>query len=178
MIILVGKTCSGKSTIANLLEQKYGIHRIRTYTTRPRRDGEADEYHFISEAEFNQLRADDFFFETTSYTVASGDIWYYGTAKEELCDNCCIIMNPDGIVKIKHMLDDDIINPVIIFLNATEGVIWDRLRKRGQDSDEAQRRIRADKEDFGSIDEYYDYAITTNDLTPDDIAEKIIGLIK
>ena len=103
MIVLVGKTCSGKSTVANLLEEKYGIPRIRTYTTRPRRENENDEYHFLTTAEFIQLRGAEFFFETTSYNVASGDVWYYGTAKSELTDDCCIVMNPEGIKKIKEL---------------------------------------------------------------------------
>jgi len=176
LIILVGKTCSGKSTVANLLEELHGITRIRTYTTRPKREGEDKEYNYLTPAEFLQLRGADFFFETTSYNVASGDVWYYGTSKQGLCDDCCIVMNPEGMQKIRHMVGDEI-NPIIIYLNVTEGVAWDRLRKRGQDSDEALRRIKADKADFQNIDSYYDYAITTDNLTPEEIVEDIIKLI-
>ena len=85
-------------------------------------------------------------------------------------------MNPEGMQKIRHMVGDEI-NPIIIYLNVTEGVAWDRLRKRGQDSDEALRRIKADKADFQNIDSYYDYAITTDNLTPEEIVEDIIKLI-
>ena len=50
MICLIGKTASGKDTIAKELVNKYGYKRIVTYTTRPIRDGEKEgvNYYYIS----------------------------------------------------------------------------------------------------------------------------------
>ena len=175
MIILVGKTCSGKSTIADIMENDYYLPRIRTYTTRPKRQNEGEEYHFINKEEFEDLKEKGFFFETTQYEVASGETWHYGTAKEDLQSFGVIVMNLEGAKKIRHMADDSI-NPTIVYLNVSEGVAWDRLRKRGQNSDEAQRRIKADNQDFADIDKYYDYAITTDKLSAKDIARKIMCL--
>lgn len=176
MIVLVGKTCSGKSTVADILEEQYDIRRVRTYTTRPCREGETNEYHFISDEEFEKLKAEGFFFETTQYTVANGDIWHYGTAKSDLCDECCIVMNPDGVKKSKRLLDEKyLVN--VIYLNVSEGIQWNRLRERGQDADESARRIEADKVDFANIESYYDLAITTDYLMPKVVADMISFIV-
>ncbi len=175
MIVLVGKTASGKSTVADIIEQSYKMKRIRTYTTRPARDGEGtNEYHFISDDEFKKMKDEGFFFETTDYVVASGATWHYGTAKKDLSDDySCIVMNPSGMKKILHMTNDNI-DPIVIYLNVTEGCQWVRLRERGCDADEAQRRIKADNEDFSDIEDYYDFAFTTDNLLPNMISDMII----
>lgn len=173
MIVLVGKTCSGKSTVADLLESRYDIKRVRTYTTRPRREGEGEnEYHFVTDEEFEELRANNFFFETTHYEVASGAVWKYGTGKTEFCRDCCVVMNPDGVKKVKKLFPIEY-EIKIIYLNVTEGAQWNRLRSRGQDADEAARRVEADKRDFYDIDNYYDIAINTDNLDSEQTADMI-----
>lgn len=56
MIILTGKSGSGKTTVARELE-KHGFKRAVTCTTRPRRTGEEDgvDYHFLSSKQFEKL---------------------------------------------------------------------------------------------------------------------------
>ncbi len=53
MIILVGKSCSGKDTVVKELA-KMGYNKIVTCTTRPPRPGEIDgrEYHFLDKMNF------------------------------------------------------------------------------------------------------------------------------
>lgn len=179
MIVLVGKTCSGKSTVADILDADYGIHRVRTYTTRPKREGEADnEYHFITDEEFEELRDKGRFFETTQYKTAIDEVWKYGTAKDEFCCDCCIVMNPDGVKKVKRLLPEEY-DVRIIYLNVSEGVQWNRLKQRGAEDappDEAARRIEQDKIDFASISEFYDFAITTDNRSEKNVADIVFAL--
>ena len=61
MICILGKTCSGKTTIVDELVKNYGFKKITTYTTRPMREGEINhkDYHFINNKEFmNKIRED------------------------------------------------------------------------------------------------------------------------
>ncbi|EMF8697634.1 guanylate kinase, partial [Acinetobacter baumannii] len=53
-VLLSGTTCSGKTTIADALTEKYGFNRIVTTTSRPKREGEVDglHYHFVTQTEF------------------------------------------------------------------------------------------------------------------------------
>ena len=56
IVVLLGKTSSGKDTVCNQLIQK-GYKKLVTYTTRPMRPGEVQDetYHFISKEEFETL---------------------------------------------------------------------------------------------------------------------------
>ena len=95
MLLLVGKMASGKDTLKKELINM-GMESIVTYTTRPPRPDEINgiSYHFISKEEFLQKEKQGFFAETTSYDVATGDTWYYGSALDDLTDDKVIIVNP------------------------------------------------------------------------------------
>ena len=144
MLILCGKTCSGKDTIKRELIAR-GLEGVVTYTTRPPRPGEIDgvNYHFITQQDFMNKKESGFFLETTSYKVASGETWFYGTAKDSLKDDSVIIMNPDGI-KVIHRHSELKAKPVIIYIDANEKTILNRLRLRGDNPEEATRRLEAD----------------------------------
>ena len=75
-ICLVGKSCSGKDTIARELV-KLGYERILTYTTRPARSNELDgvDYHFVTENEFKDMIKNKEFLEWRSYQTDEGT-WY------------------------------------------------------------------------------------------------------
>ena len=69
MILLVGASASGKTEIAKYLQAHYGIKKVITHTTRPMRSGERQDvdYHFVSKEQFDQLKKEDSFVETTHY---------------------------------------------------------------------------------------------------------------
>ena len=54
ILILIGKTASGKDKTVNELVSKHGFKKVITYTTRPMRKGEKQDitYHFIPEEEW------------------------------------------------------------------------------------------------------------------------------
>lgn len=56
MIVLVGKSCSGKDSVAKIL-CSMGYSRVATCTTRPMRIGETDgvDYYFITQSEFMNM---------------------------------------------------------------------------------------------------------------------------
>jgi guanylate kinase len=170
MIVLVGKTATGKNTIRDKLVDM-GFKPVITYTTRPIRDNEIEEmtYHYVSDNWFVEKEKEGFFIETTSYTVATGDVWRYGTSKYGLSNESVIILNPEGLKKIKQ-LGIDVTSFLIV---ADENTIWNRLRQRGDAADEARRRLNADDEDFKDITEYIDYAIRNEDEGVDDVVSII-----
>lgn len=161
MIVLCGGCCAGKTTLLDVLVDEFGYNRLITYTTRPMREGEVEDlsYHFITDEQFDKLNNDGFFAETTSYNVANGETWKYGTAKKDLTNDKIVILNPYGLKEIRK---DKSLNIIAFYLFASHGEIWNRLRKRGDSSDEAARRIEADKKDFEDILDYVDFAINTD----------------
>lgn len=176
MLILCGKTASGKDTILNELI-KLGMEKVITYTTRPIRKGEEKNktYYFIGEEEFAFMEEMQFFVETTEYTVANGEIWHYGTAKSTLEDGNVVIINPEGIEKIKN---ETKIDPVVVYIHASDEVIRERLANRGDAPEEAARRLEADNADFQNIDLLWDFAVRNENIDPEQSAKIIYDLYK
>ena len=148
LLVLMGKSCSGKDTIANELV-KYGYENLVSYTTRPMRDDEIQDqtYHFISEDEFINKINNGFFLEYRKYLSANANgLWYYGTAKEdyEKESKMVSILTPDGV----NTLISKGINPKVIYIYANQITIKNRLLKRGDNKEEAERRMKADNVDF------------------------------
>ena len=107
IIVLAGKSASGKNFVAKKLE-KHGYETIVTYTTRSKRKGEKQDitYHFISDEEFKQKIDEGFFAEWKSYITNEG-VWYYGSSLEDIenaDDKSVIIFTPDGYREIKEKL--------------------------------------------------------------------------
>ena len=162
MICLLGRTCVGKDTILKQLISNLGYKPVVTYTTRPMRNGEVDgvDYHFIDKSQFRRMKIQGFFAETTSYNVATGDTWYYGTLLKDLNDDSIIILNPEGLKTLKQNKD---LNIVSFLITAKEETLRERLSKRGDKPEEAERRLKADRKDFADISELVDFSFS-NDL--------------
>lgn len=151
MVILIGKSGSGKTTVTNILCKEFGFNRLVTTTTRPRRKGEKQgvDYNFVSEKEFNKMNDDGKFIEVRSYNVASGEVWHYGSPIDEILnakDNDIIILTPEGCKKVIERIGKD--NAIVIYLYANIRAIEYRLYKRGDSTDEINRRMEQDKKDF------------------------------
>ena len=175
MLILVGKSCSGKTTIQKELV-KLGLSPIVTYTTRTPRNEEKNgvSYHFVSEKEFFQLLREDFFAETTTYKVFGGDIWHYATAWDDIKENAVLIGNPKNVEVLRNF---DSVHPFVVYLDTDENVIYERIMRRKDDIGEAQRRIIQDREDFSDIENFIDRRIENNGLIePEEIAKEIKAL--
>ena len=151
---------------------------IVTYTTRPPRKGEINgvSYHFITKEEFLKKKEQNFFAETTSYNVASGDIWYYGSALEDLSDDKVMIVNPYGLKQIKSIKS---LEPISFYILVDDKTIIERVTERGDSIKEAARRLNADNIDFNNIDRYIDFAFKNDlGLKPEWVAEMILYTYK
>lgn len=174
MLVLCGKTASGKDTVLKELI-KLGMKKIVTYTTRPMRNGEVDgeSYYFINEEEFLFMKDNEFFLETTSYKVATGETWHYGTPKNQIGNDKVIILNPDGVKFIKSHME---YNPIIMYLNVDENILLERLKERGDNLTEAGRRLEADDKDFLNLDLFWDFGIRNQNIEIKTLAKTIYGL--
>ena len=177
LIVLMGKTCSGKDSVAKELIDR-GFNRILTYTTRKRRKHEKDgvAYHFISEEEFQEKESNGFFLESKDYIIASGEVVRYGSPYDELVNGNTddfIIMTPEGY---RDFLKQSKRQHIAIYLYANDRTIMNRLKKRGDSADEAKRRMQADRIDFKDCECIVDKIIYNNDC--DDLEDVVDKLIK
>ena len=179
ILILIGKGASGKDTILNQLVTKHGYKKIVTYTSRPMRKGEKQDvtYHFTSSEEFQKMIEQGLFAEYKTYNSEFG-VWYYGTALDDLekaDDKSIIILTPDGYKDVINKLSK---KPISIYLYANNSTIKKRLKKRGDDPKEAERRISHDNEDFKGIENEVDKIVYNNDGTNiDDVVQKILKYV-
>jgi len=98
LIILIGASGSGKTSIEKKLEQ-YGIRRLRSYTTRVRRSGEeADAYYFVKKEDFKKIDI----VESVLYNNS-----FFGLSRTELAiaetAHCVVTLDCSGIGQIKRL---------------------------------------------------------------------------
>lgn len=174
MLAIVGKTASGKDTIKKELV-KLGMKSVVTTTTRPMRDGEIQDvsYHFITDEQFENHKKSSLFAETTSYETVHGT-WHYGTLLKDLKDdkNKVVILNPDGIKSLANKIDMK--NWLVVYIYCSDKTILERLKFRGDNSDEAKRRLKSDQKDFMNIERLVDISICNdNEKTPEELAKQL-----
>ena len=144
------------------------------------RKGEKQDvtYHFISEEDFKQKINEGFFAEWKSYITVDG-VWYYGTSLEDLenaDDKSVIILTPDGYRDVVNKLSE---NPTAIYVYANNSTIKKRLMMRGDNPNEAQRRLGHDNEDFKGIENEVDRIVYNNDGTNiNEVVQKILEFCK
>lgn len=172
MLLLIGKSGSGKDTIMSYLI-KFGMKPLVRYTSRPMRDGEIDgvTYHFLSKFEFEKCIESGFLFEYTSYVLITGEKVYYGSAVSDMSDDVVMITNPSMVDKYRSLKE---YKPVVIYISARWDIIYDRLNNRGDNAGEIERRMNADDKDFLSIINSIDFMFSNDMGMPPDVIAKLI----
>lgn len=158
MIVLVGESASGKSTIENELADYFGYEKIITFTTRPQRKGEENgkDYYFVSDSEFNSLKNTNYFFEKAGYNG-----WQYGSPIPQKRDNKVIILTPQGLRALQRYRtkSDNKIDFKSFYIKVPRRERLIRLLNRGDNIEEAYRRNLSDLGMFSGIENEVDYTI-------------------
>lgn len=160
MLILCGKSGSGKDTIANYIlenvQEDVSVRKIVSTTSRPMREGEVEgrEYFFTNKENFLKEIENGSFIEYRSYnTLVDGvpDEWYYGTKKFEPGVNELIIAIKDleGAKVLKDYCEEIHEPCECILVEVPDSIREERAKKRGSfNQTEWDRRLKADAIDF------------------------------
>lgn len=153
MIILVGESASGKSSIERNLVDNYGFKKIVSYTTRKPRLAETNgvDYHFISTELFLELKNQGFFAETATYNG-----WHYGTAKEDCTNDKVAVLTPHGLRQMSKIQGIDIVS---FYINVPRRDRLIKILQRGDNIEEAYRRSLSDVGQFDGIADEVDFVI-------------------
>lgn len=152
-IILIGKSCAGKTQFSHLLKEK-GLRIAITCTSRPKRPSEENgvDYHFLEREEFlKQLTVGNFL----EHDEFNG--WLYGLPKEEFENSDLVIVTPRGLKAIIEAYGRE--NIMVVYLDTETAVRLDRSAKRGDDPKEVLRRYGTDEKDFREFILYQDWDI-------------------
>lgn len=173
MIILVGESASGKSSIEKYLVDTRNFKKIVSYTTRSPRDNEVNgvDYHFINKHKFLQLWNDGFFAETATYNG-----WYYGSAKEDYTDDKIAVLTPHGLRQLKKNGNIDIIS---LYIKVPRRDRLIKILQRGDNIEEAYRRSLSDVGQFDGIEDEVDHVIENKSYSKsiEEISKEIIEIV-
>lgn len=165
VLIVSGPSGSGKSTLVQKILELPGTMLSVSCTTRPPRKTESPGkwYNFISEVEFQQMVERGDFLE---YAQVFGKNWY-GTPKTWLAQaleqqkDLVLEIDVAGALQVKQKLPDAV---AIFVVPPSRADVEQRIRARGQDSeDEIRRRLERSRQEilkYGS----YDFAVINDDL--------------
>ena len=135
LFLIVAQSGTGKTTLANMLEEQCGLRQLESYTTRaPRYEGETGHI-FITEDEFENLE------NIIAYTVYN-QFEYCATA-EQLDKSDVYVIDVPGVKTLleKYKRDRKII---IFYLSADIKTKIKRMKERGDSDSKILSRIYND----------------------------------
>ena len=156
LYIVAAPSGAGKSSLVNaVLAKEPGIALSISFTSRGMRPGErhAQHYHFVSEGEFRRMiDAGDFF----EWANVHGDL--KGTARQsvepQLAAGHDVLLELDshGAQLVRLHVPDAV---SVFFLPPSREALEERMRKRGQDSEDTiARRLANAREEMSHHDEF------------------------
>lgn len=163
LIVLSGPAGAGKTTVAEQVGRKLGIRRSVSATTRAPRPGEVDgrDYFFLAEDEFQRRLARGEFLE---HARVHGCL--YGTPRApveaaiEAGESRLLVIDVQGAMQVKERCPD----ALLVFLDAPDAAIEERLAGRGTEGAEEQQKRRAIAPAERQFREHYDYCVVNDSL--------------
>lgn len=169
LFIITAPSGAGKTSIVKaIIDTTPRMKKSISFTTRPMRPGEEEgiDYHFVDTKTFLAMRDSGDFLE---YAEVFGN--HYGTSKKWLAEQLNagndVILEIDwqGAQQVRRIFPD---NTSIFILPPSKKTLLERLRSRGQDSEEviSRRTLEAvtemshyDEFDFTVINDVFDIAV-------------------
>ena len=167
IVLLIGKSGVGKSTIENIFKNQYGYKPVRSYTTRHPRYENEDSHIFVNEADYEKMKND-----MCAFTEFDGNKYWATNAQVDESD--IYVIDPAGIDYFKkHYKGKRRI--ITVELLAQKKVRYQRMRSRGDSVFRAIRRLRHDKKAFAKTNTVLTVNANIND--PTEVAEKMHNAI-
>ena len=153
IIVLVGPSGTGKSTLANIISAGSGINRVRSYTDRPsRKDETIEDYHFVNSDRMNSLIAQNSLFAIREYKQADGSTFRYGFKKSDFEAQAdgfhayVCIADLKGLEDLKKEYGSRVLPYWLTVPDRDKRII--RLISRGDSAESIKTRLASDSKQF------------------------------
>ena len=135
MILIVGRTSSGKDYFAERLTEK-GLSIVKSYTTRARRTPDEDTHIFVTEEEAAKIT------NKAATTIIKGHE-YFGTT-DQVENSDIYIIDPRGLYQITENMPDE--SFLVVYVSADPEIRRQRAIARAMPSEELTDEEKAEKE--------------------------------
>lgn len=179
LVVISGPSGVGKSTIVAVLARAHPqVVPIVTATTRERRADEIDKvhYHFLTDAEFEALRAQDGLLES-----ARVHGYWYGTPIWQVRGilaagrDAILTIDPQGARAVRARVPDALL---VFVMPPSMADLEDRLTNRGSEDPDSLARRKRDAERWMAETDDYDYVVVNETGRPEEAAERIWEIIQ
>lgn len=169
---LVGKSGTGKSTIAAHAALLLNLNILQSYTTRPKRSEDETGHIFVTDNEYSNL--------TNIVAETTFGKYKYCATKEQIDNADIYIVDKSGIQDIINKYISKGERQIVVIYIKTNFVI--RLLRVIKDDGIIRgiRRLKRDRHKFDNIRQYVDYIVTNNRSYADidNICKKIFQISK
>ena len=178
LLVLVGPSGVGKSTISRILAERLHVSYTVSVTTRPKspHDDKGKTYEHVTRDEFfRRLDANEYL----EYAQVYDD--YYATPKHPALDylqagrDVLLEIDFQGAMQVRYHYPDSLL---LFILPPDEQALNDRLTKRGRDTPDAvQKRFRAAKREIAMAkgSRAFDYMVINDNL--DAAVDEIVKIV-
>lgn len=165
IILLCGKSGSGKTTITDQLEQ-HGLSVLQSYTTRPKRSPDETGHTFVTSDEFAQLK------DICAFGKFGG--YEYGATREQVNQSDVYVIDAQGIEYFQKTYRG-IKKPVVVYVRISPFRRLFRLLKR-DGIKKGMKRWWQDIPHFFGIQSIAQYQVNNN-VDSDRPAESIMSIL-
>ena len=161
LVLVVGRTGSGKSSLINKLCERTGLKPLISQTTRPRRNEADNDHNFVSKEEYFRAKANG---EIAVDAEIAGN-YYYSTV-EQLYNADLYTLNPKAVEKLKA-LNLPNLRLIVVYISCPDELREGRtVHKRGDDRITYRERNHSERMQFRSFvaEEEWDYSIKNIDF--------------
>lgn len=144
--LIIGRTASGKSSIAKEVCKRLNLEIVKSYTTRPMRAGEekSSDHIFINESEVSKYKND-----IAAYTEIKGNKYF--TIFEVLRNSDVYVIDPMGVKDLKERCGDEF-DFIEIYIRAPYEVLKDRYLQRGESETDFEKRWNDEDKQFSEYE--------------------------
>lgn len=145
LYLIVGRSGSGKTYLAEALAKHYNGKILESYTTRPKREPNEKGHIFVDKEAYLKAKAENIIIAETLFA----DNYYWATT-EQINDTDFYVIDPKGVEDVLNAYKNKQIDkePFIIGLDITKEEAKKRMINRGDNNHTIEKRLENDDKIF------------------------------